>query len=107
MIAIVAWQQWSALSDMQIWLKLISEKYTLMEREANYVHHWRAAHLDALHEDIEYQLRCIIENPGETALTLQLFVVFQNRNAYQTKKNTKPVYYKCWLTSLNARGRGD
>jgi hypothetical protein len=73
MIAIIAWQQWSSLPDMQIWLKLVSEKCTLMEREADYVYYWRAAHLDALHEDIEYQLRCIIQKPGRTRTTVSTF----------------------------------
>ncbi len=48
------------------WFELINAKNDLVRKEAELMYRQRQQELEVLHEELEYELRCLMEKPGET-----------------------------------------
>ena len=50
------------------WFELVNAKNDLVRKEADLMYQQRQQELEMLHEELEYELRCLMEKPGKLLL---------------------------------------
>ena len=53
------------------WFELVNAKNDLVRKEADLMYQQRQQELEVLHEELEYDLRCLMNKPGEVGYIIQ------------------------------------
>ena len=101
------------------WFELVNAKNDLVRKEADLMYQQRQQELEVLHEELEYDLRCLMDKPGMNSCCFRckwfyfvsrmtfgqyvfIYFKFQIGRRRLQKKSEKHHYCRnCWIRSPN------
>ena len=80
------------------WFELVNAKNDLVRKEADLMYQQRQQELEVLHEELEYDLRCLMNKPGEMNYSKIFFFTWLYSRALNNVCNKKDIEQTCAVT---------